>query len=134
MQGPRFFQRHRVNGAGLISNPATAGPPPIRPHPLVTANGAEMDTATMDTPGETQPSAEPARRRERGGRVARRDQRSHGSQGRGRPYIVRNIPTYDVLAEENLVRIEKTAERILAEIGIECRGDPVAIDHWKRAG
>src|SRR5919198_1919461 len=93
-----------------------------------------MDTATLETPGEQQPSAEPGRRRERGGRVARRDQRSHGSQGLGRPYIVRNIPTYDILSEENLVRIEKTAERILAEIGIKFRDDPVALEHWRRAG
>jgi trimethylamine--corrinoid protein Co-methyltransferase len=42
----------------------------------------------------------------------------------GVPYIVRNIPTYDILSEENLVRIEKTADRILAEIGIEFRDDP----------
>ena len=27
-----------------------------------------------------------------------------------------------------------TADRILAEIGIEFRDDPVALDHWKRAG
>jgi trimethylamine---corrinoid protein Co-methyltransferase len=80
-----------------------------------------------------EPSAEP-RRRERSGRTARRDQRSHGSQGLGRPFIVRNIPTYDVLSEENLVRIEQTADRILAEIGIEFRDDPAAIAHWKRAG
>jgi trimethylamine---corrinoid protein Co-methyltransferase len=92
-----------------------------------------MDTATMETAGRPQSPAEPARRRERGGRVARRDQRSHGSQGLGRPYIVRNIPAYDVLSEENLVRIERTADRILAEIGIEFRDDPVAIEHWKRA-
>ena len=45
---------------------------------------------------------EAAKRRERGGRVARRELRSHGSQGHGRPYIVRNIPTYDILSEENL--------------------------------
>ena len=79
-------------------------------------------------------AAEPARRRERGGRHARREERSHGPQGLGRPYIVRGIPTYDVLSEENLVRIEKTADRILAEIGIEFRDDPVALDHWRRAG
>ena len=60
--------------------------------------------------------------------------RSHGQQGHGRPYIIRNIPTYDVLSEENLLRIEHTADRILAEIGIEFRDDPVALDHWKRAG
>lgn len=76
----------------------------------------------------------PVKRRERGGRVARREMRSHGSEGLGRPYIVRNIPTYDILSEENLVRIEETADRILAEIGIEFRDDPAVLDHWKRAG
>ena len=76
----------------------------------------------------------PARRRERGGRVARREMRSHGSEGLGRPYIVRNIPTYDILSEDSLVRIEETADRILAEIGIEFRDDAAALDHWKRAG
>src|SRR5436190_23740077 len=91
-----------------------------------------MEAAAIETPGEPQPPTEPARKR--GGRVARRDQRSHGSQGLGRPFIVRNIPTYDVLSEENLVRIEQTADRILAEIGIEFRDDPTAISHWKRAG
>jgi trimethylamine--corrinoid protein Co-methyltransferase len=77
---------------------------------------------------------EPAKRRERSGRNARREQRSHGPEAHGRPYIVRNIPTYDILSEENLVRIEQTADRILAEIGIEFRDDPVALDHWRRAG
>jgi trimethylamine--corrinoid protein Co-methyltransferase len=85
----------------------------------------------METPVIEQP-AEGSRKR--GGRVARRELRSHGSQGHGRPYIVRNIPTYDILSEENLVRIEETADRILAEIGIEFRDDPVALDHWRRAG
>lgn len=73
-------------------------------------------------------------RRQRGGRNARRDARSNGPQVVGRPYIVRNIPTYDVLSEENLVRIEQAADRILAEVGIEFRDDPVALDHWRRAG
>ena len=68
-------------------------------------------------------ASEPARKRERGGRTARREQRSHGTEGLGRPYILRNIPTYDILSEENLVRIEQTADRILAEIGIEFRDD-----------
>lgn len=77
---------------------------------------------------------EPTKRRERGGRNARREQRSHGPEAHGRPYILRNIPTYDILSEENLVRIEETADRILAEIGMEFRDDPVALDHWKRAG
>lgn len=78
--------------------------------------------------------AEAPARRERGGRNARRELRAHGAAGVGRPYIVRNIPPYDVLSEESLVRIEQTADRILAEIGIEFRDDPVALEHWRRAG
>ena len=66
--------------------------------------------------------------------MARREARSGGPTGIGRPYIVRNIPPYDVLGEENLVRIETAADRILAEVGLQFRDDPVALDHWKRAG
>ncbi len=70
----------------------------------------------------------------RSGRQARQLQRSKKGSGIGRPYIIRNIPTYDVLSEENLARIEAAADRVLAETGIEFRGDPVALDHWRRAG
>jgi trimethylamine--corrinoid protein Co-methyltransferase len=38
------------------------------------------------------------------------------------------------MSEENLVRIERAAERIGAEIGIEFRDDPEALAHWRRAG
>lgn len=76
----------------------------------------------------------PRQGRERGGRGARREQRAQGPRDLGRPYILRNIPTFDILSEENLIRIEETADRILAEIGIEFRDDPVALDHWKAAG
>ncbi|WP_343080661.1 trimethylamine methyltransferase family protein [Ostreiculturibacter nitratireducens] len=70
----------------------------------------------------------------RGGREARRKERAHKGGGVHRPYITRNIPTYDILSEDNLVRIEAAADRILAETGIEFRDDPVALDHWRRAG
>lgn len=70
----------------------------------------------------------------RSGRQARQAQRATRGGGMGRPYIIRNIPTYDVLSEENLQKIEATADRILAEVGIEFRDDPVALEHWKRAG
>lgn len=73
-------------------------------------------------------------RRERGGRQARRQLRSQGPHGLHRPYIVRKIPPYDILSEENLVRIEQAADRILEEVGIEFRDDPVAIAHWRKAG
>ena len=52
----------------------------------------------------------------------------------GQPYILRNIPTYDILSEENLLKIEAAADRILAQTGIEFRDDPTALDHWRRAG
>ncbi len=80
-----------------------------------------------------QPSAG-APRRERSGRAALREARSHRSSTLGRPYIVRNIPTYDIMSEENLLRIEHAADRILAEVGIEFRGDDETLSHWRRAG
>jgi trimethylamine---corrinoid protein Co-methyltransferase len=70
----------------------------------------------------------------RSGRQAKQAERAQRGGGMGRPYILRNIPTYDVLSEENLSRIEAAADRVLAETGIEFRDDPVALDHWKRAG
>ncbi|MDE1993668.1 MAG: trimethylamine methyltransferase family protein [Rhizobiaceae bacterium] len=74
---------------------------------------------------------EKAGRRGRSGRSARRD---GAAKPHGVPYIIRNIPTYDILSEGNLEKIERTADRILAEIGIEFRDDPACLDHWKRAG
>jgi trimethylamine--corrinoid protein Co-methyltransferase len=67
-------------------------------------------------------------RRERGKR------RDHDAKPLGVPYIIRNIPTYDILGEEALSRVEAIAERINAEIGIEFRDDPTAIELWKKAG
>ena len=82
--------------------------------------------ATVEEKGST--------RRERGGRGARRERGSGQLPHRAVPYIVRNIPTYDILGEESLVRIEDAADTILAEVGIEFRDDPVALDLWKKAG
>ncbi len=70
----------------------------------------------------------------RSGRIARQTARAQKGGGVGRPFIIRNIPTYDVLSDENLIRIENAADRILAETGIEFRDDPTALDHWRRAG
>lgn len=75
-----------------------------------------------------------ARGPERSGRQARRKLRGNGAQGISRPYIVRGIPTYDILSEDNLEKIESSADRILAEVGIEFRDDPAALDLWKNAG
>lgn len=50
------------------------------------------------------------------------------------PYITRKIPTYDLLDEESLQKIEATTDRILAEIGIELREDAEAMRLYKLAG
>ncbi|WP_425072367.1 trimethylamine methyltransferase family protein [Sagittula sp. S175] len=50
------------------------------------------------------------------------------------PYITRNIPTYDLVSNEALERIEATADRILAEIGIEFRDDPETVRLFVGAG
>ncbi|MDG3575052.1 trimethylamine methyltransferase family protein [Rhizobium sp. YJ-22] len=70
-------------------------------------------------------------RKARGGRSGRRE---GTAKPLGVPYIVRGIPTYDILSEENLLKIERTADRILAEVGIAFRDDPIVLDYWKRAG
>lgn len=50
------------------------------------------------------------------------------------PYITRRIPTYDLLDEAALDRIEVAAERILAEIGMEFRDDPETVRLFAKAG
>ena len=69
-------------------------------------------------------------------RGRRRDRRSDRRSGPAAPaYIVRRIPTYDLLDEEALVRIEDAADRILEEIGIDFRGgDDRSIELWRQAG
>ena len=50
------------------------------------------------------------------------------------PFIIRNIPTYDLLTEDSLDQIEATSERIMAEIGFEFRDDPETVNLFKQAG
>jgi trimethylamine--corrinoid protein Co-methyltransferase len=75
----------------------------------------------------------PAPHRARGGRSARQHERSHPAlqiiAG-----VERRIPTYELIGEEGLARIEAAADLILAEIGVEFRGDPEALRLWKAAG
>jgi len=76
----------------------------------------------------------PEPKRQRGGRQKMRDARVGVEAGIHRPYIVRGIPTYDILSDESLTKIEGTADRILAEIGIELRDDVPAMQLYKAAG
>ena len=85
-------------------------------------------------PGACNPADNSQVRKRSGGREARRQERTEARGGHGCAYIVRGIPTYDVMSEENLSKIEGAADRILAETGIEFRDDPEALDLWHRAG
>ncbi len=79
-----------------------------------------------------QPAVSPRTHRA-GGREAKRAARS-ARAGLAMPYITRKIGYYEVLDEEGLALIERNADTILAEIGIDFRGDAEALDIWKAAG
>ncbi len=72
------------------------------------------------------------------GRRGRRGAQRTGEAGQNDhlrvPYICRKIPTYDILSEDSLQQIEATAERIMAEIGVEFREDPETVALFRAAG
>ena len=67
------------------------------------------------------------------GRDAKRAARSARSLA-SVPYITRKIPYYEVLGEEGLEIIERNADTILEQVGIDFRDDPEALTLWKQAG
>jgi len=73
------------------------------------------------------------RRRQGGGRRKKLAAREQGSTDY-RPYIERKIPYFEILDEEGLASIEKNADILLEEIGIEFRDFPKAIELFKNAG
>ncbi|MFZ0010049.1 MAG: trimethylamine methyltransferase family protein [Steroidobacteraceae bacterium] len=81
---------------------------------------------------EQQPG-QPARGRRPSGRdakIAARTARSHAFV----PYITRKIPYYEVLGNEGLELLERNADTILEEIGIDFRDDAESLELWKDAG
>ncbi len=50
------------------------------------------------------------------------------------PYIKRQIPVYNLLDEEGIHKLEEQVEWILSEIGMEFRGDQIALNLFKEAG
>jgi trimethylamine--corrinoid protein Co-methyltransferase len=76
-------------------------------------------------------------RRRSSSRAARRTQRLGESAQNSHlrvAYITRKIPTYDLLDEESLVKIEQATDIILAEIGIEFRDDAETVGLFREAG
>ena len=66
-------------------------------------------------------------------RNRRRRQRSPVARATG-PFVLRNIPYFEILNEEGLALIEQNADILLEEIGIEFRDFPKALDLFKNAG
>ena len=73
-------------------------------------------------------------RRRSGGRAGRAALRSAGAKPNQPDLFRRRIPTYELLDEEPLGRLEAHAEWILKEIGIEFPGDEEAVRLFKEAG
>ncbi len=97
---------------------------------------AQADAAAISEPGETASdgaTTRSARRRRGGGADARRTTR-RGGEIKANPAIKRTMAPFEVLSEEAVEAIERNADRLLAEVGIDFRDDPEAIDMWRAAG
>jgi trimethylamine--corrinoid protein Co-methyltransferase len=90
-----------------------------------------MDASDITLPAD---AAEAGGRRGRGGASARRAARGGGGPGVSLPFIQRRINAFEVLDDEALAIVERNADRVLQEIGIEFRDDPEALAMWKAAG
>ena len=73
------------------------------------------------------------RRARGGGGAARRAERTAVSIETAR-FIERNIPNLEILDEEALQIIERNAETVLEEIGVNFVDNPAALELWRQAG
>jgi len=73
--------------------------------------------------------------RSRGGAAARRRQAEHIDMSQIRPTpLQRRIGTYDLVDEATLAEFERQVDQLLETVGIEIRGDDVAIELFRQAG
>ena len=70
------------------------------------------------------------KRHRRGGR----ERRDPNAKPTAPAYIRRNIPTYDIMGEESLLKIEAAADRILAEVGLDIRDDDECLALFRKSG
>ena len=73
------------------------------------------------------------RSRRHGGRDAKRAARL-AQVATSVPFIVRKIPNFEALGEEGLELIERNANTVLQETGIDFKGDPEVLEIWRGAG
>lgn len=50
------------------------------------------------------------------------------------PYIQRKLPFFEVLTEDEMVRIDQQVDWMIENIGVAFRDDPVALEIWRSAG
>jgi trimethylamine---corrinoid protein Co-methyltransferase len=72
-------------------------------------------------------------RQRTGGRAGRQAARAHRHIERV-PFLTRTMAPFEVLNDEGLSLIEHNADRILQEVGLDFRGDPIAIRLLRDAG
>ena len=75
----------------------------------------------------------PSRRARGGGGAARRAERSTLNIDTAK-FIERNIPLYEMLNDEALEIIERNADIILEEVGVNFVNNPAALERWRAAG
>jgi len=76
---------------------------------------------------------EAPRRARGGGGAARRADRTAVRFEVAR-FIERNIPNFEILNDEAIEIIERNAETVLAEIGVNFPENPAALERWQQAG
>ena len=81
----------------------------------------------------TQAEAAPPRLRA-GGRAGRAATRAASAHAQGPPYIQRAIAPYELLDADAVALVESKADQILAEVGMEIRGDEEALQLFRSAG
>ncbi len=69
-----------------------------------------------------------------GGRTARVAARTGRSSTGGPAFVRRQIPPYELVSEEGLALVEAKADQLLAEVGIDIRGDAEALRLFRTAG
>src|SRR3954463_11014412 len=74
-----------------------------------------------------------APRRRSGGREGRIAARAH-AHIEHEPFLTRTLKPYEVLSEEGLATLEHNADTILQEVGLEFRGDEIALGLLRDAG
>jgi trimethylamine---corrinoid protein Co-methyltransferase len=92
-----------------------------------------MATLHSPTTNEITIMSESRNRRRGGGRDAKRATRE-SAEVTSAAYIKRRVPVFEVAPEDTLELVEKNAEIILEEIGIEFRDDPDSLILLKNAG